>query len=443
MALLAALRPRPQVPAPQPTPRKAGQCAADRLQRRAADEEAALERHGPALERLVELGYSPQAAHVALAHLDEWLASLAGRTAMAAAEAAVCAAEPVLRFGDLVRLEGLKTEQNRHVNRRLGFLRAWRADNQRWKVVLKDDGQVFYIKAKNLQPLRPHKICLPEVGEDSEAAAGEPSDVTAEARALASAWDALEARRAAWQEAQETREIEALERQELLLRAQELLQWELERAWRQRRALALERARDLALLEQQDRRPAGAPRSFHIGSEPCGEEGQEAEGGPGMYRVLDETLVGDGPNLDSSDIGAVQEGDVVEVLEVLEVTEDERVRARIRFEDHESGSAWMSLWSTDGGIVWAEKIDPEVPDDVWESDWVSLSTPTAQSRTTALFAVGTPVQYFSASKGHWVQGTVQQVSCIGEVRVSCKPKSWIPLEKQYTMLRLTPCVQAS
>lgn len=361
---------------------------------------------------------------------------------MAAAEAAACASEPLLRFGDLVRLEGLKTEQNRHVNGRLGFLRAWRADNQRWKVVLKDDGQVFYMKAKHLQPLRPHEICMPGDGEDKENAVGEPSAVTAEARALASAWNALEARRAAWQEAQESREIEALERQEVLLRAQELLQWELERARQQRHSLALERARDIALLEQQDRRTASAPRSFHIGSEPCDEARPEGEGGSGMYRVVDETLVGDGPNLDSSDIGAVQEGDVVEVLEVQEVTKDERVRAKIRYENHESGSAWMSLWSTDGDIVWAEKIAPEVPDEVWESDWVSLSTPTVLSRTTALFAVGTPVQYFSASKGHWVDGTVQQVSCIGEVRVSCKPKSWIPLEKQYTMLRLNPGVGA-
>ncbi|CAK9071307.1 unnamed protein product, partial [Durusdinium trenchii] len=61
------------------------------------EDDATMRHHCAALERLVEMGLSPQAAKVAVRRLDSWLVSEDGRAEMAAAEAeASSAGEPIL-----------------------------------------------------------------------------------------------------------------------------------------------------------------------------------------------------------------------------------------------------------------------------------------------------------------------------------------------------------
>ncbi|CAK9071298.1 unnamed protein product, partial [Durusdinium trenchii] len=64
------------------------------------EDDATMRHHCAALERLVEMGLSPQAAKVAVRRLDSWLVSEDGRAEMAAAEAeASSAGEPILHVG--------------------------------------------------------------------------------------------------------------------------------------------------------------------------------------------------------------------------------------------------------------------------------------------------------------------------------------------------------
>mmetsp|Transcript_91957 Transcript_91957/g.265315 ORF Transcript_91957/g.265315 Transcript_91957/m.265315 type:complete len:618 (+) Transcript_91957:3-1856(+) len=226
-------------------PGQATAAAASVQQHHQALDDAAMRRHCAALERLVEMGVSPQAARVALRHLDSWIVGEDGEAEMAAAEGAAAAAgEPILHVGDRVRLEGLV--KNSAVNGMVGTLLAYSADSIRWKVSL-SDGQVFWVKPKLLKPLELRRRPLPHSGEPSAisivsgggaiaggganstngaAAAGEASSSTAQAAALAAGWAGLEARQAVWKEEQEAREILLLEREEALRKLHQALEAE-------------------------------------------------------------------------------------------------------------------------------------------------------------------------------------------------------------------------
>ncbi|CAE7940324.1 unnamed protein product [Symbiodinium sp. KB8] len=123
------------------------------------EDDSTMRHHCAALERLVEMGLSPQAAKVAVRHLDSWLVSEDGRSEMAVAEAeATSTGEAILHVHDQVRLEGLV--KNKGTNGMMGTLEAYGAESHRWKVRLTDD-QVFWIKPKLLRPLKMQRMPLP------------------------------------------------------------------------------------------------------------------------------------------------------------------------------------------------------------------------------------------------------------------------------------------
>ncbi|CAE7767912.1 unnamed protein product [Symbiodinium sp. CCMP2456] len=131
------------------------------------EDDSTMRHHCAALERLVEMGLSPQAAKVAVRHLDSWLVSEDGRSEMAVAEAeATSTGEAILH----ACTNGMCCTE-------MGTLEAYGAESHRWKVRLTDD-QVFWIKPKLLRPLKMLRMPLPlpdpsppehTTGEDEQA----------------------------------------------------------------------------------------------------------------------------------------------------------------------------------------------------------------------------------------------------------------------------------
>lgn len=74
---------------------------------------------------------------------------------------------------------------------------------------------------------------------------------------------------------------------------------------------------------------------------------------PGKYRVIDECAVGSGMRLHTADIGELEPGAEVSVLEVAVCAEDRRVRGRI-----ESPAGWISLLDMDDGCWWVWPLEP-------------------------------------------------------------------------------------
>lgn len=182
-----------------------------------AEDDSSMRRHFAALERLVEIGLSPQAARVAVRHLDSWLVGTAGKAEMAAGEAsALASGEPILHIGDTVRLQGLV--KNPTSNGQTGTLAAYGAENHRWKVVMQSN-EVFWIKPKLLKPLELRRLSLP--GPDAPEVSGDES--ASQSLSLASAWAKLEAQQQSWKEEHEAKEIRLLEREESLQKYQEAL----------------------------------------------------------------------------------------------------------------------------------------------------------------------------------------------------------------------------
>jgi len=185
------------------------------------EDDSTMRHHCAALERLVEMGLSPQAAKVAVRHLDSWLVSEDGRSEMAVAEAeATSTGEAILHVHDQVRLEGLV--KNKGTNGMMGTLEAYGAESHRWKVRLTDD-QVFWIKPKLLRPLKMQRMPLPLPDPSPpEHTTGEDEQVCS--TSLAHAWAKFEAKQRAWKEEQEDREIRLLEKEEELRKKEEALE---------------------------------------------------------------------------------------------------------------------------------------------------------------------------------------------------------------------------
>mmetsp|Transcript_91956 Transcript_91956/g.265305 ORF Transcript_91956/g.265305 Transcript_91956/m.265305 type:complete len:577 (+) Transcript_91956:3-1733(+) len=218
-AATIAEAPRVAAPTSAPAEGRAGG------QQRSQDvDDAAMRRHCAAMERLVEMGISPQAARVALRHLDAWIVGEEGSSAMAAAEdAAAAAGEAIIRIGDAVRLEGL--QKNTAVNGMVGKALAYSAESIRWKVAL-SDGQIFWVQPKLLRPLELRRRPLPNSGDQATTRVFGGVGEASAAAALAAGWAGLEARQAAWKEEQETREIMLLEREEALRKLHQALEAE-------------------------------------------------------------------------------------------------------------------------------------------------------------------------------------------------------------------------
>mmetsp|Transcript_43035 Transcript_43035/g.67103 ORF Transcript_43035/g.67103 Transcript_43035/m.67103 type:complete len:516 (-) Transcript_43035:94-1641(-) len=238
-----ATQPTPPVPAAE--------------QNAASEDDAPMRYHFAALERLVAMGLSPQASRAALRHMDEWLVSKAGADEMARAEArARELGEHILHKGDHVRLQGLV--KNAAANGNTAVLQTYVAENQRWKVAL-HDGKAYLLQPKFLHPLlsRPP----PQVADSSDIGTREASRQTsepseefslqAEAAALEDVRREIARTQLLWQEAQQAKEIELLEREELLQRQQDELEAQQRLITERRRTIAIDQARNLAALEQQ------------------------------------------------------------------------------------------------------------------------------------------------------------------------------------------------
>lgn len=245
-----------------------------------------MRRHCAALERLVEIGLSPQASKVALRHLDSWLVSEECEIECSTAEVvAESMGEPVLHVKDKVKLEGLV--KNVAVNGMVGSLVAYGAADQRWKVQL-SDGQMFWVRPKLLKPLEPR---TQQRGQTPTA--GSPTNTDAETReedvmtkrssasshtsgqqqlpapaaqALADGWAILESKKMAWNEEQEARELVLLEKEEMIRKMQDALEAEREVLGEQREML--ERQREQRQREQREMLEQTCIEARSVKSEP-------------------------------------------------------------------------------------------------------------------------------------------------------------------------------
>lgn len=85
-------------------------------------------------------------------------------------------------------------------------------------------------------------------------------------------------------------------------------------------------------------------------SEPTAEERAEEIAGlypPGDYRLINESYITNESSMDSADVGELQPGASVKVLEVITLVEEQRVRGRIA-----EPAGWISLLKLDDGYRW-------------------------------------------------------------------------------------------
>jgi hypothetical protein len=85
----------------------------------------------------------------------------------------------------------------------------------------------------------------------------------------------------------------------------------------------------------------------------------EADDRPGMYRILHDAAVGTQVSLhDGQDVNELREGDVVEVLEVVDCPEEHRLRGKVK---HPASGVegWISLLDTQSNVRWAAEFTPK------------------------------------------------------------------------------------
>lgn len=292
-----------------------------------------MRQHFAALERLVAMGLSPQAARAALRSMDEWLVSKAGAAEMARAEVmAREAGEPILHIGDHVQLEGLV--KNAAANGKMALLQTYVAESQRWKVAL-SDGKAYLLQPKFLRPVaqRPsaHLQQLEQADQlspERSSASGNGNEAPpAQVAALDGSWRELEQSQMAWKEVQEAKEIELLEKEESLRRQQEELEAQQRIITERRRSIAIDQARSLAAMEQSS-----------IAASP------EPSRGPDGRRLTAEFVMDD--------------------ISVLQTTAgaSEDVPSEVGYDEEDEGEAEA--------------------DDVWDMDWSALAPPSPSAPAT-------------------------------------------------------------
>lgn len=212
------------------------------------DGDTVMRLHCAGLERLVMMGLSPQAARVSLRHLDAWMVSEAGVKEMRAAEeVAEATGEPLLHLGAHIKLGGLV--KNPAANGKVGTLYAYRAEDQRWKVVLAE-GRTYWLQPKFIRLLEEKKI---EKAGDVAPDEPLPSESAPE---LAVAYAKLEAGQKALKEKHEAQQIQLLERQEFLHQYQEQLDAQSQGLIERRKTIAMDQAKGFQALDQATTGPA-------------------------------------------------------------------------------------------------------------------------------------------------------------------------------------------
>jgi hypothetical protein len=79
----------------------------------------------------------------------------------------------------------------------------------------------------------------------------------------------------------------------------------------------------------------------------------------GQWRItVAGTVVKDGASFSSANRGRLEEGQLVEVIEVAHLPAENRVRAKVRYGGQKG---WISLRSLCGELVWARRADPGEP----------------------------------------------------------------------------------
>jgi len=257
---------------------------------------AVTAQHSPELERLVEHGFSPEAAKAALQHFDEWLASDEGKAEMAVAEAdANAAGDPILHTGDAVRLEGLvKTVE---ANGQQGVLTAFRSKDGRWRVDL-NNGKWHWVRPPFIKPMLLRRIPLLEIGTadnvDQMDAGGSPVQMSK----VAAAWAKLEGQQRDFQEKQEAWEICNLEREEVLRKAVDEFDLQQHMFQEKQRSFALAHARCIAELEAARISLAMGARhdvaSFTMSEERAQTQASDASTAEGEELLLDSQAEEDG-----------------------------------------------------------------------------------------------------------------------------------------------------
>lgn len=258
------------------------------------------------LERLVENGFSPEAARAALRHFDEWLVSDEGKAEMAIAEAhAHAAGDPILHTGDAVRLEGLvKTVE---ANGQQGVLGAFRSKDGRWKVNL-NNGKWHWVRPPLIKPMVLRRIPFPEIGAadtcDQMDAEGSPVQMSK----VAAAWATLEVQQSRFKERQESWEIANLEREEILRKAVDEFELQQHMFQEKQRSFALAHAQCVAELEAARTSLAMGARqevaSFTLSEERAQAQASDASTAEGEELLLDSQVDEDGEEGDDDDCEA-------------------------------------------------------------------------------------------------------------------------------------------
>lgn len=355
-----ASAPRPEASTPQPWQDFAAQAAAPSPLPMASlpptplssteEDDLAMRQHFGALERLVSMGLTPQAARMALRHFDEWLTSQEGIASMARADATAReAGESILHMGDHVRLEGLV--KNSVANGKMAVLLAYVAESQRWKVAL-NDGKTYLLQPKFLQPVavKPSAY-LQQLEEATAAAASSPQasePISAEAQRARAEEDAKREDEA---EKMIQQEEELHRRAEELARREEELDANSSEIRRKRASLAMVQAHVANMIEKSE--SGGEPKTHR-------------------FSLADDEI------------------DTGEMWVANEAAEDDGSSASAAQESASDGQA-------------------DDDDDVWDMDWSAMASPSPKDGSSPVRAADSPNQLLDTEEDSDAASPVQQL----------------------------------